>query len=77
MVRLKNIHKSGGHIFCDAYVEDCVYPVALDFDIASETLAEYHLPRDYDYCTSHIAHAKWYLLSAESNLPAEKLIMWY
>ena len=63
MVKLKNIRRINGYIFCDAFVEDCQVPVQLSLNESSSEFDDYSLPSNYEWCTYHIAYAKRYLQS--------------
>ena len=75
MIKLKNIQKKVDCVTCDAYLEDCETAAPLKLNTKSGVLADYHLPDGYEWCKSHIGHAKNFLLS--SKLPKETVIMWY
>ena len=79
MIRLTQIKKDKNNISCLALVEDCTIPFKLIYDIMSEEFQPYELPKSYEYCKSHIAHARRELerISKEEILPQERLIMWY
>ena len=78
MIKLVKIRRSGSKILCDAYVEDCIIPVPLIFDIASGEFSEYVLPNGYEYCKSHINHAKTYLkgIKNDRQINDNHTIMW-
>lgn len=79
MVRLKKINKNGNMITCVAYVEDCKEGIRLEYNITDQTLSAEPLPKGYEYCTSHIAHARRHLekMAETGEIPPERLIMWY
>ena len=77
MINLKNIRKVDGNILCDAFPEDCGVPVPLVLNVKNETVSPYTLPDGYEWCMSHIEHAKRFLLSVSDKLPKEFLLMWY
>lgn len=80
MIKLKNIAKENDRIICDAFVEDCDKPVRLSLNTKNAEFDKIVLPEDYEWCTSHINHAKRYLISLineEIITSTEKCIMWY
>lgn len=79
MIKLKHITKNKNIITCDVYVEDCKEAVPIALDVEGERLYEYSLPKEYEWCHSHINHAKYDLLkmNRENKLVNEKTIMWY
>jgi hypothetical protein len=80
MIRLKNINKTDKTIECDAYLEDCKEEVKLAYDIANDKFNDFIYPEGYEYCTSHIAKAKYFFkkcIEESIPLPKEKDIMWY
>lgn len=80
MVRLKNIARIDNQIICDAYVEDCLEPIALILDGTTGGLADFSFPKGYEYCASHIfIHAKRCLeeLIKKDTVPTEQTVMWY
>ena len=79
MIKLQNIHRDKGSIICDAFVEDCTKPVSLSLNEQTKELGEFTLPNNYEYCKSHIMHAKKYLKSliGKEFKNHEKMIMWY
>ena len=79
MIKLTNIHRNNDVLLCDGFVEDCSIPIPISFNEKTSELSEYNLPKDYEYCKSHIMHAKNYLksLSGKDISDNEKIIMWY
>ena len=79
MIKLSNIVKSKSEISCLAEVEDCSSPFELIYDINDDTLNRYQLPNGYEWCESHVSHALSYLrsLKNKTDIPNEKIIMWY
>ena len=79
MIRLKNITKNKNIITCDVYVEDCKEPVLIILDTGGKKLQNYELPERYEWCHSHINHAKRNLLEMdrENKLVNETTVMWY
>ena len=77
MIKLKNIVKNNNKIKCDIYPEDSKIAGWLIVDTNSER-TEYELPSGYEWCKSHITHARKALIqmNASQKLPKEKLIMW-
>ena len=80
MVRLENIRINGNIAECDLYPEDSKIPGTLKVNIKTEE-TEYSLPDGYEYCKSHAAHAKWWLIKnttdPKKELPEKTTIMWY
>lgn len=79
MIKLKKIKKNDNLITCEAFVENCKQAMPLIYNIKKGELEEYEFPDGYDYCDSHISHARRYLRSIANsdNIPENKLIMWY
>ncbi len=79
MIKLKKIRRANDEIRCEAYVEDCSQPVPLVFDIKNKDFKKYNLPKGYEWCESHIHHAKRYFASVldKDEIPSERTIMWY
>ncbi len=79
MIKLKKITKTDTTITCTAYVEDCKLPLHLTLNLLTKEFNDYHLPPGYEWCQSHIAHAKFKLLKMvdENKLEDECTIMWY
>lgn len=78
MIKLKEIKRNSGFITCKAYVEDCKEAISLSFDISASMLNKVSLPQGYDWCTSHILHAKDYLMeiASKETIPDNHTIMW-
>lgn len=79
LIKLKNIKRNDNLIVCDAFVEDCDKPIHLSLDVNNKEFEKFTFPDKYEWCTSHISKAKWFLLSISnmSEIPREKTIMWY
>lgn len=79
MIKLEKIVKNDNLIVCDAFVEDCDKPIHLSLDVNNKEFEKFSFPKNYEWCTSHISKAKWFLLSliGMSEIPREKIIMWY
>lgn len=79
MIVMKNITRNNRQIVCEAYVEDCTEKLELVFDERSKSFAPYVLPKEYEWCESHIVHASRYLktLIGKDFEPHDRTIMWY
>lgn len=79
MIKLKEIKRNSGTITCKAYVEDCKEAISLSFDISTSMIKDVPLPQGYDWCDSHISHAKDYLMeiASKETIPDNHTIMWY
>lgn len=79
MIKLKNIVKTNEQITCDAFIENCTESLSLAFNVKNMEFKDYTLPKGYEWCGSHIHHAKRYLISLieENKIPSERTIMWY
>ena len=79
MIILTEITRNNGCITCVAYVEDCKQRIDLSFSESKAEFDRFDMPENYEWCKSHIAHAKKYLKSLIGNniAPSEKTIMWY
>lgn len=58
MIKLKHIKRQGETIICDAYVEDCAESISLVFNIAENSMQNSPLPKGYEWCVTHINHAR-------------------
>ena len=79
MVKLKNIRRNDNIILCEAFVENCTEPIHLSLYENSAELDDYILPIGYEWCISHITHAKKYLRSliGKPIEDSQRTIMWY
>lgn len=79
MIHLNKIMKEKNNITCTMFVEDCKQGVQLSLNITTQELKEISLPQGYEWCTTHIWHAKKYLISliGENSVPENRTIMWY
>lgn len=80
MIKIKNIKINDTLITCDIFPEDSVKNGLLKIDRVKNEIINYSLPKDYEWCKSHLNHARNYLIDLannSSNIPDEKLIMWY
>lgn len=79
MLKLRNIKKNDGTIECDIYPEDSASCGTLSYDFIKKTVTKSSLPEGYEWCKTHIAHAKQALqkMIDENEIPEEKLVMWY
>ncbi len=79
MIKLDKIKKNNDHISCKAFLEDCTTGIDLRYNINNDEFEPFSLPKGYEWCSSHIAHAKRYLrtLNDKEYIPKERIIMWY
>lgn len=79
MIKLTNIQKNNGFISCLVFVEDCEKGFEVMYDVENENFEDYSFPQGYEWCTSHMAHAKRFMKTIQNEIyyPHEKLIMWY
>lgn len=79
MIKLKGITKNSFSVNCKAYIEDCNEPIILSFDVLTSKLNDVSLPMGYEWCKSHISHAKDYLKSlvSQNTIPESHTILWY
>lgn len=81
MLRLKNIEIDNNIISCEIFPEDSVQSGKLKVDINSQDIISYTLPAGFEWCKSHVHHAKKYLLSNLKEIlhtPIhDKIVMWY
>jgi|GEM_PF-2084917 len=80
MIRLKNVKRQDNIITMDAFVESCEEALPLILDVQKQDFEPYVFPKGYEWCTSHVAKAKWKLLRMLDNgeeLPEKLCIMWY
>lgn len=78
MIRLVHITKNEKTITCGAFLEDCKEEIPLVFDIATGKILPVQLPKDYEWCSTHIGHARWFLkgMLEKGEFTESKLIMW-
>lgn len=79
MVKLKDIKRIDNIIMCKAFVEDCDIPIQLFLNEDNAELSNYDLPNGYEWCVSHILHARKYLRSliGQPITETQRNIMWY
>lgn len=79
MVRLKNLKKNDVIAECDILPEDSIESGHITVDLKTGRLEESSLPSGYEWCKSHVNHAKANLLrlAKQESLPEEYLAMWY
>ena len=79
MIKLKEIKRSNNFITCLAFVEDAPNGIKLSFDEQKKQLNNEPLPKGYEYCEEHLAHADLYLesLVGKEITNRERTIMWY
>ncbi len=79
MIVMKNIARNNKQIVCEAYIEDCSEKLELTFDEQTAAFAPYVLPKGYEWCEGHIAHALRYLktLIGKDFETHDRTIMWY
>ena len=79
MIELKNIKIKDKMIVCTAIVEDCHDPFEICVNGESGEAEPVTLPRGYEWCKSHVAHAVAAVLDMfESGVcDQEKTIMGY
>lgn len=78
VIRLENIVRNSDVIQCKILPEDSKEYGELKVNLSAESF-EYTLPKGYDWCESHVYHAKCALIEmAKSNtIVNEKTIIWY
>lgn len=79
MIKLEHIEKKNNHITCNAFVENCSESILLSVDIERRELESNVLPTGYEWCVSHLAHARKALLDMldSGKIEHSKVIMWY
>ena len=79
MIKLKNIKSNNSIIECDIYPEDSKQLGHMSIDTNTKELIDYKLPDGYEWCKSHVHHARNKLVEfiETDEIPKEKLIMWY
>lgn len=77
MIRLNNISRTGDVITCEALLEDCETAIQLSYNIEKMDFAPFAFPAGYEYCRSHIAHARAFLRDNYEDLPEATSIHWY
>ena len=78
MIKLTEIVRNNGSITCVAYVEDCKQAIPLSFNESNAEFNTITMPEGYEWCKSHIAHAKKYLKSliGKQIESTERTIVW-
>lgn len=78
MIKLLNIKKNNSIIECDIVPEDSIVSGHMIVDTSLNMIKSYYLPDGYEWCTSHVDHAKEVMIrmSKNTDIPKEKLIMW-
>lgn len=79
MVKLKNIKRiSNTMIECDLLPEDSKEIGHMLVDISKRKVVNYDLPKGYEWCTNHVAHAMRTLLDMVENnhVVQEEKIVW-
>lgn len=80
MVLLKNFKYENGNIEADIYPESSTVPGKVIVSPDGK-MVEYTLPEGYEYCESHVSHARWFIYkNFDKILDSEitqQLIMWY
>lgn len=79
MVKLKNIKRNNSIVECDIIPEDSSDSGHIVVNLDSGKLEDFFLPAGYEWCMSHVDHAKNNLIALvkEEHLSKEKLVMWY
>lgn len=79
MVELRSIEKCEDQISCEVFVEDCIEPISLLYDIKDDIFSDYELPADYSWCKAHMGYAKCFIskLKDTTEIPKEKKIIWF
>lgn len=79
MIKLKNLKKNGSLIECDIIPEDSKESGHIVVNMDSKEIKAFILPKGYEWCISHLHHAKRKLieLSKDDELSQEYLVMWY
>ena len=78
MIKLKNIVIDGQIAKCEIFPEDSNSFGILEVNLETKEILNLLLPLGYEWCKSHIEHARDYLCSVyqEESIPNEKLIIW-
>ncbi len=79
MIKLKNIVIENSIAKCDIFPEDSVENGYIEMSFV-EGFTSVVLPKGYEWCMSHIDHAKRYLTNLYKkgvDFQSEKIIMWY
>lgn len=79
MIKLKNIVRKNNIVTCDIFPEDSKNPGTIVYDINKSDIQEYRLPKGYEWCKNHIAHASRAIkemIKAEDT-QSEKTVSWY
>lgn len=79
MIQLKDIKIKDKMIVCTAFVEDCTEPFEIRVNVESEELEPVILPHGYEWCKSHVAHAKFALLDMleSGEIKKQTTVAWY
>lgn len=78
MIRLKNIRQKNNIVECEIIPENSVEKGFIQVDVTSESIIQYNLPKEYEWCRNHVEHAKNALIGLCKNdtLVDGKLLMW-
>lgn len=79
MLKLKNIVKNENTVTCDFYPEDSKTPGSLTYDIHNRTIT-YTLPKGYEWCRNHVAHAQFALrevAESDEDYKDSMICCWY
>lgn len=81
MIKLENIRIDGNSVKCDIIPEDSETSGSLEVDANTNEIISYVLPKGYEYCTMHVAHARFYIDDNVDKIKnkeiTSKIIMWY
>ncbi len=80
MILLKNFRLRNGNVEADIYPEESSAAGLLVVN-PKGGIIEHFLPRGYEYCENHVAHARWFISKNYDKIVngeiTEKIIMWY
>ena len=79
MVRLTDFASDDKTLSCKLYPEDSPSPGTLIIEKASGEIIDFTLPKDYEWCANHVAHAarELRLLGELGSFPPERRVYWY
>ncbi len=67
MIKLTKITRNNNTISCQEFVEDCDTGFNISLNETTSELEDYRLPKEYEWCVSHIGHAERYLKTLIGN----------
>jgi len=80
MIKLKNIVMENNAVKSEIVPEDSKMSGTIEINLLENKIVNFALPIGYEWCKNHLYHAKRVLIElsrTKTEIPKEKLIMWY